>query len=146
MGLLAGSPNASGSSSVKTRNVYANSVDRTPDATTLARLQANIQSGKPIRYDDINDLMTLFNNYNGHYHTWTDLYESGDAANYGGFGDGNYSRPGNLTVSRNSSGQSMPALSFYSSTQIHHYDQNNLSNTANGWINHSHATVDRNAS
>lgn len=144
--MKAGSPNASGLSSVKVRNVSADSVDRTPDATTLARLQTNIQSGKPIRYADINDLMTLFNNYSGHYHTWTDLYQSGDIDNYGGFGDSNYARPGNLTVSRNSDGYSPSTLSFYSSTQIHHYDQNNISNVSNSYINHSHTTVDRNAS
>ena len=149
MGLLAGSPNASGSSSVKERQVssWTTYGDVIP-SFTLARLQANIQSGKPIRYDDINTLRILLNNMVGHFHNWYDLYQSGDIDNYGGFGDGNYARPGNLTNSATSNqfstaGNEGDALVWHDSTTIHHIDQNNFATLSNSFISHTHTYTDQ---
>jgi hypothetical protein len=147
MGMKDGSPNASGSSSVKERQVtgvgpYSDSYDTT-FGTTLTRLQDNIQSGKPIRYNDINDLMNLLNVMIGHYHNWTDLYQSGDT-NLGGFGDSNYSRPGNLTTySASAKFSTASALGWYNATQIHHIDQNNLASLSNSFVGHTHGYTDQ---
>jgi hypothetical protein len=58
---------------------------KTSQASDIATLRANIQTGKVIYRSDINLIVTLINNMLGHYHTYDDYQQ---AATYGrGYGD-----------------------------------------------------------
>lgn len=52
----------------------------------LANLRASIQAGNTVYASDINKIATLINNMNGHYHNYTDLYQT---ATFGNTGDRN---------------------------------------------------------
>jgi hypothetical protein len=82
MGGFAGSAFTAVTTAVAT-TVSANRIERTagsltwngiPHAARISYLRNRIKSNEQIYADDLNDIATLINNMNGHYHTYLDAY------------------------------------------------------------------------
>lgn len=71
------------------RSISANSQSTTVSSSTINSLRSSMGSGSLIRASDINTLVTMYNTMLGHYHTYTDLYQTGnvDLGGYGNNGD-----------------------------------------------------------
>jgi hypothetical protein len=58
----------------------------TISSTDISTLRTNMAAGATIRVDDMNNLITYYNRLFYHYHTYTDLYQTGNT-DLGGFGN-----------------------------------------------------------
>lgn len=113
-------------------------------AATIASLQSSIASGAIVRASHINSIITLFNNFLSHYHTYTDLY---GIYNFGdGTGNPGYaSDPGSSETDNTSVPVSMPSsvsgVSIGNSITAAKY--NEAVNLANNLRSHYHTIDDR---
>lgn len=70
-----------------TREITHNSIEfagKNEQYAEITSLRASIQSGGLIYANDMNRIANLINNMNGHYHNYTDMYQT---ATYGNNGD-----------------------------------------------------------
>lgn len=125
------------------RNVNANSITFTGQntfATELASLRSAVTVGGVIYANDLNRIATLINNMNGHYHNYTDMYQT---ATYGNNGDRN-----TYTESKNTAGpdQTYPApTDTAAGSAISASRHESLRTSLNILYNHYHAINDRTA-
>jgi hypothetical protein len=144
MAVLSGSPDHSGNSKRKQRSVNPTSQTGTLNSSDLTTLYANIQSGKKIYYADIEKIRTMFNSISGHYHTYQDLMETGDAA-LGGFStsDPAYSHASQYLNSVNTAVPGgVSSITWYNTSTVHHLDLNKLATQSRVYKNHTHAITD----
>lgn len=113
-------------------------------ASTISSLQSAIAAGAVIQAAHINSIITLFNNFLSHYHTYTDLY---GIYNFGdGTGNPGYaSTPGSSETDNTSSPVSMPsaAANTSSGSTITASKYNEAVNLANNLRSHYHTIDDR---
>lgn len=106
-----------------------------PSNDIIGTLRANIASNNTITSSDINNLISLINNWLGHYHTYDDAYQ---LATYGNNGDRN-----NYYVDKSSStiGGSIGGIS--SGDSISASKHNEMRNNVAALASHTHSIDDR---
>lgn len=108
-----------------------------PSNDIISTLRSNIASSNNIRATDINSLITLINNWLGHYHTYDDAYQ---LATYGNTGDRN-----NYYETKNSSvlGGSVATSNVSAGETVAAATHNAMRNSVATLASHTHSIDDR---
>jgi hypothetical protein len=108
-----------------------------PSNAIISTLRSNIASNNTVTASDINNLISLINNWLGHYHTYDDAYQ---LATYGNTGDRN-----NYYVDKNSSvlGGSVAASNVNAGENIAASTHNAMRNSVATLASHTHSIDDR---
>lgn len=126
-----------------TRNISANSQSVTVSLDTINSLRSSMSAGSLVRASDINSLIGLYNTMMGHYHTYTDLYQTGDV-DLGGFG--NNGDRATYTESKNTGGPSSVSSNMgevTAGTNIGVAKYNEMAGNSRALASHSHGISDR---